>query len=187
MRTQITNFLSLLLGIFLIVGCATSSEPVRVSYEAESNQTVYQTEQMRLSDLQLTSGLQKQNRYYVQVKGQCLGQDCAPSEYTVRFIKEGTQSVKLVGRDITLTVGTETITWSDPQTRERSQTATIRSGTFAEVDVSSGQLSTIGGVSKVRGTVGTAEFTIPYDNREPVRTLLSRVKQEASTDSDNSS
>lgn len=105
----------------------------------------------------------------------------------MKFIMEGTQTVELGERDVTLSVGTETITWDDPQTREVNQTTTIRSGTFAKVSISSGQLSTIGSVSEVRGTVGTAGFTIPYDNREPVRTLLSEVEQKGDTGPKNSS
>jgi len=128
---------------------------------------------MRLSDLQLTTGLQKENRYYVQVVGACSGRDCAPSEYTINFIKEGPQAVTLSSRDISMTVGSETITWEDPQTREVTQTSTIRSGTFAKIDVSSGQLSTIGGVSTVTGSVGNEGFSISYESRAPIRHLLS--------------
>ena len=179
MLTRLLRFVPVLLGFVLLAGCATSSEPVRVAYDATSNQTTYRTGQMRLSDIEMTSGLQKQNRFYVQVVGQCSGQDCVPSKYFMRFIKQGTQSVTLGGRDVSLTIGTETITWEDPQTREASQTTTVRSGTFARIDMSSGQLATVGGVSNVSGSVGGADFSIPYDHRAPIRSLLSRLDQKS--------
>lgn len=182
MRT--IRFLPVLFGCVLLAGCATSSEPVRVAYDAASNQTTYQTSQMQLSDIEMTSGLQKQNRFYVQVLGQCSGQDCVPSKYRMRFIKQGPQSVRLGGRDVSLTIGTETISWEDPQTRETTQTTTIRSGTFARIEMSSGQLATVGGVSNVSGSVGGTDFTIPYDNRAPIRSLLSRLDQDSSGSSD---
>lgn len=168
---------SILFGCVLFTGCATSSEPVRVAYDAASNQTTYQTGQMQLSDIEMTSGLQKQNRFYVQVVGQCSGQDCFPSKYRMKFIKQGTQSVRLEGRGVSLTIGTETITWEDPQTRETTQTTTIRSGTFAQIEMSSGQLATVGGVSDMSGSVGGTDFTIPHDHRAPIRSLLSRLNQ----------
>jgi hypothetical protein len=75
-----------------------------------------------------------------------------------------------------MTIGSETITWEDPQTRDASQTTTVRSGIFARIKVSSGQLSTIGGVSQVSGAVGGTNFSIPYEQRRPIRKLLEQIE-----------
>jgi len=172
-------------GLFL-VGCAVSSSPVRVT-QKPSGKTTYETREMRLEDIQLTEGLQRENRYYMRISGTCTGEDCVPSSYSLAFIKEGPQSVTLDGREVTLTVGSETLEWEDPQARETNRAATIRSGVFARVDVSSKQLSTIGGSSKMRGSVGGARFTLPHRNRSPIRTLLSRLEKTSSASSDDSS
>lgn len=187
LRRTVSILLLVTLGGLLLFGCASSSQPVETAYNASANKTTYRTGQMRLSDIEMSTGMQKQNRFYVQVVGQCMGKDCIPSEFTVNFIKQGPQSVTLGGRDVTMTIGSETITWEDPQTRDVNQTTTIRSGVFAKIGVSSGQLSTIGAVSSVSGSVGGADFTIPYDNRAPIRTLLSRLDKQGNTSTGDSS
>lgn len=169
----------------LLVGCAGSSKSVEMAYDRASGQTTYETREMRLEDIHMTSGLQQRNRFYVQILGTCIGSDCVPSQYTMRFIKEGPQAVTVEGRDVTVTIGSETLRWEDAQTRETGQTATIRSGVFAKVSLSSKQLSTIGGGSSMRGTVCGERFTLPYQTRSPIRSLLTRLEQEGSGASDN--
>lgn len=171
-----------LFAVLLLVGCAGPSETVSVT-QSSSGKTTYETQEMRLKDIQMTNGLQQENRYYVQVSGTCTGKDCVPSNYSLAFIKEGPQEVTLSGREITITIGSETLRWEDPQSRETNRTATIRSGVFARVNVSSKQLSTIGASSKMRGSVGGESFTLPYRNRSPVRALLSRLEKVASASS----
>lgn len=172
----------LLFPILFLVGCTGPSKAINVTQG--SGKTIYETREMRLQDIQMTNGLQQENRYYIQVSGTCTGKDCVPSNYSLAFIKEGPQEVTLAGREITLTIGSETLRWEDPQSRETNRTATIRSGVFARVDVSSKQLSTIGSSSKMRGSVGGEGFTLPYRSRSPVRTLLSRLEKVASASSD---
>jgi hypothetical protein len=158
-----------------------------MSYEASSNQTTYQTKQMRLDDIQMTAGLEQDNRFYVQVSGSCTGQDCVPQTYTMSFIKEGTQTVQIEGRSVRLRVGTETMSWDDPQSRDLSRTSSIRSGTFAKIGLTSKQLTTVGSVQSVSGTVGNTNFSISHDARAPIRKLLSRLGKEADSSSEQSS
>lgn len=171
----------------LLAGCATSSKPVEVSYDASSNQTTYATKEMRLDGMEMTEGLEQDSRFYVRVFGSCAGQDCAPEIYTMSFIKEGTQSVRLEGRDVRMKVGTETITWEDPQSRDVNRTSSIRSGTFAKIDLTSKQLTTVGSVRNVTGTVGGSSFSIPHETRAPIRKLLSRLGKETGSSSEQSS
>lgn len=187
MRRCTACTLSVCLCVFVLVGCATSSDPVQTGYDTRGNETTYRTSKMRLGDIEMSSGLQSQDRFYIRVVGKCTGQNCAPSKYSLNFIKMGPESVTLGSRDVSLTIGTETITWDDPQTREVSQTTTVRSGTFARVNVSSGQLATIGSVSNVNGSVGGSRFTLPYETRAPIRSLLSRLDQQSADSTDASS
>jgi hypothetical protein len=179
--------LLLLATVLVVAGCATSSEPVEVKYEEASQQTTYITDEIRLDGVDATSGLSKDNRYYLQIEATCPGQDCTPARYVLNFVKEGTQPIKLTGRDVALTVGTETIQWSDPQNRRVSQTSVIRNGTFARVRVSPEQLITIGSVSEVSGTVGGINFQIPHQNRAPIRKLLSQLDLSSASDEGGSS
>lgn len=161
--------------VFLIAGCGTSSPPVQVTQDAASGQTTYQTRQIPLSGIEMTQGLEKGNRFYMQVVGTCTSQDCVPRSYDLHFIKEGMQPVQLEGRGVSLTIGTETLSWQDPQNRSVNRASTIRSGTFAKVEVTSEQLSTIGGVNEVNGTVGGEGFSISHEARAPIRQLLMRL------------
>lgn len=179
MRISVQKDWVFLLLVFVFAGCASSSEPVQVMHNASSNETTYETSQMRLSDIQMTEGLGTDNRFFVQIAGKCTGQDCSPRTYTMRFIKEGMQSIQLEGREVRLTVGTETLSWDDPQSRSVSRASTIRSGTFAKVEVSSEQLATIGGVQEVNGTVGGESFSLSHEARAPIRKLLSRLENKA--------
>lgn len=168
-------FLALFLG-----GCAGTSEMISVE-ENSSGETTYKTQKMRLDDFHLSSGLQKRNRFYIQISGTCAGDDCAPSGYTLSFIKEGPQPVTMEGRGVTLTVGSETLSWEDPQTRGGSvRTSTVRSGVFTSVEVSSKQLSTMGAARTLTGTCGGEQFTLTHQERAPIRALLSRLEQKSS-------
>ncbi|WP_158666499.1 hypothetical protein [Salinibacter altiplanensis] len=164
--------------VFLIAGCGSSSPPVQITQDASSGQTTYKTRQMPLSGIEMTQGLETGNRFYMQVVGTCASQDCVPRSYALRFIKEGTQPVQLEGRGVSLTIGTETLTWKDPQNRSVNRTSTIRSGTFARVEVTSEQLSTIGGVNEVSGTVGGEGFSVSHEARAPIRRLLTRLEED---------
>ena len=171
----------------MLAGCATSSKPVEVSYEGSSNRTTYETKEMRLEGMQVTEGLEQDTRFYVRVSGSCTGRDCAPRTYTMSFIKEGMQSVRIEGRNVRLKVGTETMSWEDPQSRNVNQTSSIRSGTFAQISLTSKQLTTVGSVRSVNGTVGGMSFSIPRETRAPIRKLLSRLGKEESSSSEQSS
>jgi hypothetical protein len=175
-----------LVAVLFLVGCTGPSRSVNVTQKS-SGETVYETQEMRLKDIQMTSGLRQQNRYYVQVSGTCTGTDCVPSTYSLSFIKEGPQEVTIVGGEVTLSIGSETLRWEDPQSRETTRRATIRSGVFARVDVSSKQLSTFGASREVSGTVGGEGFRLPYRSRSPVRALLSRLEKVSSASSDEGS
>ena len=178
------RILPLFLGFALVLmGCATSSAPVEKKYDETSERTTYTTDEIRLDGVEATSGLSKKNRYYVQVQGVCSGQDCVPARYTLDFVKEGTQPIKLTGRDVTLTVGTETMAWNDPQNRRVTQTSVIRNGTFVTVQVSQKQLVTIGSVSEVTGSVGNISFQMSHGERAPIRTLLSGLDLSSEADS----
>lgn len=161
----------------LLVGCATTSEPVAVSYDTASDQTVYETGGMQLGDVDVATGLTKKVEFQVRVVGECRGKDCAPTRYRLEFGKRGAQPVQLPGRNVSLQIGTETITWRDPQNREVDRGTQIRSGTFARVDLTPKQLSTLANASDVDGTVGGIRFELPYEEREPLRRLLSRLEK----------
>lgn len=175
MRSSFRVVCWILLG--LLTGCATTSQPVAVSYDTEAGQTVYETDQMELGDVDLATGLTKQSELEAHVVGECRGRDCAPSQYQLAFGKRGTQPIRLPGRDVSLQIGTETITWTDPQNREVDQRTEIRSGTFARVTLTPKQLSTLANASDVDGTVGGVRFELPYEERAPLRTLLSRLER----------
>lgn len=138
---------------------------------------MYETDPMELDDVNLTSGLSRKDGLYIRVVGQCAGEQCAPSDYTIIFGKDGFQPVQLQSRDIALSIGSETMSWEDPQSRSVDQGSTIRSGTFARVDLTAEQLSTLASVSNVRGSVGDVGFSISYEERAPLRALLSRLSE----------
>jgi len=177
--TQVGRSLAFFSAALLLIGCAGSSNPVRVSTDEYSGKRTYETRQMRLDDIEMSSGLEKEDRFYVQVVGACMGSGCTPSQYSLQFIKGGPRAVTVVNRDVTLTVGSETLRWEDAMTQESNQTSTIRSGAFAKVDVSSKQLATIGAGRSVRGTVCGERFTLPHQARAPIRALLSRLEEQS--------
>lgn len=180
------NLLVVVLLSFLVLGCATSSAPVEVSYDTSENQRSFQTQKMPLQDVRLTSGLSKQPRFYLQIEGNCSGEDCKPREFRLNIIKEGMESIEISGRDLTLTVGTETLEWEDPQNREVSQTVTIRDGSLVKVNISRQQLVTLGSVSNVHGTVGGTSFSVSHEDRAPIRNLVSRLESDDSESSSSS-
>lgn len=168
---------TLIAFVCLLIGCTTVSEPVTVSYDSSAGATVYETDQMELHGVNLTSGLSRKAEMYMRVVGRCAGEECAPSKYSLIFGREGTEPVQITGRDVRLTIGSETMSWDDPQSRSVERTSTIRSGTFARVELTPQQLSTLASVSSVEGAVGDVGFNLPHEERAPLRTLLSRLSK----------
>jgi hypothetical protein len=172
----------LLLAVFA-AGCATSTTPVRSSYNSMEDETKYSTRQIRLQDVDLQSGLSGPPPFYMQVQASCEGRDCTPSRYTLRFIKGGQKEIRLTSRQVSLTVGDKTMRW---QERHNTPTNTqdaysnpvrIRSGTVVSVVITGGQLSTLASVSDVRGELGGASFSLSYDSRAPIRELVGKLDQ----------
>jgi hypothetical protein len=177
-----------LLLVLAVGGCASSSGPVRVSYSESSDETTYKTRLMQLRDIEVQSGLSSPGRYFVQVESSCTGQDCVPSTYTLRFLRKGRQEVRMASQEVSLTIGDETIQWQDPRMTQPSGNAVdepirIRSGTVCTVQVSGGQLSTIGSVRSVNGQLGNSDFTLPYDGRVPIRQLVARLDAKSGSES----
>ena len=173
--------------VFFVVGCGTS-EPVKRSYSSLSDETKYTTQRMRLSDMNLQSGLSSPARFYLQVQGHCEGKGCTPSQYALRFIKEGQTEVRLTSRQVELTVGDKTMTWEERHNMTELTSGStlqdpvrIRSGTVVTVYVSGGQLSTLGSVSSVRGKLGNASFDLSHDARAPIRALVGELEKTATS------
>lgn len=161
----------------LIFGsCAGTTEPLRVSHNDASGQTLYETKQISLSDVEATTGLSKRVRLYAQVKGACVGADCAPSSYSLQFVKRGGEPLTLQNRNVVLNANAEKLTWADAQNRHVGETVTVGNGTLAEVEVSHDQLATIGRAQNVTGTIGGIDFRLTNERLSPVRLLLSRVE-----------
>lgn len=164
-----------LLCLAVVAGCASSSKSVRVSYNATADRTKYATKQMRLHDMEVQSGLSTRPRFYLQVQAQCSGQDCTPSTYSLRFLKEGQNPVDLQSLNVELRVGDETMSWDDRQNMEPGQPIRIQGGEVVRVTVSGGQLATLGAVRTVRGSLGGASFSLPHDARAPIRRLTAQL------------
>lgn len=165
----------------MLVGCVTTSSSVNVSYDEDSRRTVYETAEFDLDGVDLVSGITESVELYARVRGECIGKDCTPGTYTLIFGKEGRKPVRIEGRNVSLSVGSETITWEDPQNRRTDQRIEIRSGSFARVDVSSQQLSTLASVSQVEGAIGGTRFRMSYEERAPLRELLGRLQRSDTT------
>lgn len=168
------------LFVFLLAAGCASSEPVRVSYSDGAGETTYATSLIRLQDMNVQSGLSSPGRFYVQVQAGCTGRECVPSTYTLRFLRKGQKEVRLASQEVSMTVGDETIEWQDPRMTQPGGSALddpirLRSGTVCTVQVSGGQLATIGSVRSVSGQLGNADFTLSYDGRAPIRQLVARL------------
>lgn len=171
-----------LLLILAVGGCASASGPVRVSYSESSNEKTYETRLIQLRDIEVQTGLSSPGRYFVQVASTCTGNDCVPSTFTLRFLRKGRQEVRMASQEVSLTVGDETIQWQDRRMTQPGRNAVdnpirIRSGTICTVQVSGGQLATIGSVRSVSGRLGTSDFVLPYDGRDPIRQLVARLEK----------
>jgi len=179
------RFVSILFPVALAVvlgvgGCTSASGPVRISYSDSSDETTYETRLIRLRDIEVQSGLAGSGRFFMQVESSCTGEDCVPSTYTLRFTRKGQEEVRLASQEVSMTVGDETIQWEDPRMTQPGGNVLddpirIRSGTVCTVQVSGGQLATIGSVQSVNGRLGNSDFNLPYEGRAPIRDLVARL------------
>lgn len=160
-------------SVFLL-SCATAEE-VRVTVDAEENETTYETRTMRMSDIRGFSGLSRP-RFEFYVEGRCDSMDCAPDVYDLVFRTDpGAGSVRIVASDVELMAGDERLFWDDPFRQTEGRTFETR-GTIVVVECTLDQLKTLTSVDTVNGSVGGVNFRIYGENMGPLRSLIQRVE-----------
>lgn len=154
----------------LASGCA-SGPSVTETYRQNRDQTVYETESMRLSKIRFSSSFNSPPRFYAIVRATCDGQNCSPDTYNMRIVADSDYPVQIGSRELLIVVDRNQFRYSPPSIDEEDRVVEVR-GVVTEVTLTLEQLRQVGRSSTVRGTLGNIPFELSERNRKPIVDLL---------------
>ena len=165
-------------------GCA-SGPSVTETYRQNRDQTVYETESMRLSNVRLSSSYSAPPRFYAVVSGKCEGRNCTPDSYTMRFVVDKDTPLQMGERTLTIFVDRNHFDFPAPE-QDRTDRPIRVNGIITSVRLTPDQLRQIGRSSSVRGEMGSIPFQLSNRSREPIVELLVQANTTSSSSSESS-
>jgi len=154
----------------LLSACA-SGPPVRVSNG--SGETVYETNRMRLSDLEFSSGLTSGPIFYAQVQGVCRGAGCTPSSYRLHVTVSSASPIQISSNRLSITADDQRYVWKASTSVQPGETFRIQN-TVTVVPLSHDRLTRMAEASAVSGSIGGQSFTLA--DREPIKALVRTLR-----------
>jgi len=177
MRTS--TFAALLLGLW-IAGCGGAREVVS-TYDAETNQTTYETKSYAVSGTELGSGLADSGvkSITLQAIARCEGAGCTPQNVRLAFSTKGNARLNVTGAGGQLVADGERVMWTSEEAGGQPSRGGGRiyevQGIFATVDVRLSKFKQIAAASKVEGAVGGKALDFDRDVRSGFRKLLRKA------------
>ncbi len=108
----------LAVGLISLQGCATSGESISTTYEASSNQSMYETRPVRITRRGSGLGTSGQQVLYVKAQAECEGAGCTPEEVRM-LVASGTRNVMwLEYDDVSIVSDDWSRIWRDVSKRE---------------------------------------------------------------------
>lgn len=167
-------FCTLLVVALALTGC-TSSEPIRVNYTSSTNETVYQTSEMRMKTNDYDARSSQRPQFVAQVEGDCSGIECQPGRYDMKISVSSPVRVDIGIQEMILRVDGKKMTWDGPFDLRTGQGFSPHMRSFS-VPLKPDEVRTLARAEDVEMFLGSTSFTIPYDRREPLRALLKRLE-----------
>ena len=168
----------------LASGCA-SGPSVTETYRQNRDQTVYETESMRLSKIRFSSSFNSPPRFYAIVRATCDGQNCSPDTYNMRIVADSDYPVQIGSRELLIVVDRNHFDFPAPE-QDRTDRPIRVNGIITSVRLTPDQLRQIGRSSSVRGEMGSIPFQLSKRSREPIVELLVQANTSSSSSSESS-
>lgn len=163
--------LRLLLPALLIplTGCATSSD-ISTSYNASQDQTLFETDPIRIT--RGGSGLGSSGEQVMYVKGQadCQGQNCTPNSVRI-LISSATRNVSWLDYDdVTISTDSWSRTWNNVSTREDPELVGI--GEFMRLTMPTAEFRQLLQSRGMSIQIGSTDINLSFDQMRPFREMM---------------
>jgi len=176
-----------LLIALLMTGCG-GGQTAYESYDSDSEKTTYRTRSYTVSTLS-GSNIGSSKSISMRAVGQCIGQGCTPTTIQLVFSAGGNQQLQLSGVDGKIVADETRITWSSSDAAQGYTDASDDQivnvvGTFATVDLSTGEVEQIVSASSVRGQIGGQSLSLGSGVQAGLRSLMQKMEGSASGSGD---
>ncbi len=157
----------------LLAGCASTSQPVTERYNALSNETTYRTRAISLGALFEGHGIDSGMRVDLEARASCPGEQCTPDLVWLSFEAVNPKTNIQIGNSaVTMRADEQLYRWTEREGKLAEQDVTYVRGTFVRVRLTLPELRQVATAEHVAGTVGPESFSLSYDDRMPLRRLL---------------
>lgn len=159
----------------LLVGCGSTNEPVRVSYDASDNRTTYRATSIPISIETQDAGYGSQFRQLqMNLRARCQGRECRPPSALMTLSTGGGSELYLGDRTLLITADGEPFEWQDRRPDRDAQPERIV-GVIGRMSASIEQLKAIATAERVSGRVGSVILDIDRRTQDRIRAFLERM------------
>lgn len=170
----------LALTAVLLAGCATSRPPATELYKQAQNETVYRARAINLGTMFPTGGLSRDPSVALRSWATCSGENCQPRRAWFSFEMRGGggESRVLSSRDVQIRTEGNVHEWPEERQRTTGESDLAGSGSTGELVRIRMSLSTLRDIAqsqRMSGTLGDEEFSLSYEERAPLRSMLEKA------------
>lgn len=174
----------LVLAGLLLVGCG-GSQPVTVSYDADQNQTTYET---RSYTVVSTSGSNYATSKSIEMRAvaRCSGENCTPDAVKFFFATSGSEQMALAGLGGQITADGATFEWTGAEAGTNVSGSGADDemievvGTFAVVDLRLDQVRRMASASSLSGSIGGMSLRLDSNVQSGLQELIRKIYGEPS-------
>lgn len=157
---------------FLLAGCGSTSQPVRVTYDTLENRTTYRTSSIPIPVETQGVGYGSQFRkLQMRLQARCRGQNCKPKTALMVLSVSGGAELYLGDRTLVVNADDARLEWEDPRPDRDTRTERVV-GVVARITVDMSQLKAIATAERVTGELGSVRLDIARRAQERVRAFL---------------
>jgi hypothetical protein len=165
---------TLLLMSLMLGSCATS----RTSKNSGHHKKSFKTPLVQANFSYQTGGLGDDIPIFYQVQSTCKDTGCAKPKIVLSFsLEPGPNDIFLNRFNLTIHAGDKDYHWEGENWRIMRKAPPVR-GRFFSVHLTKDQLKHIAESKQVKGNLADNAFHWSYKNRDPLRSLLAKLKQE---------
>lgn len=166
--------------LIILLGSCSSTKPNR--QETAGRTLTWKTDRTPANFVHSSNSLTGSVTVLYQVQAHCTGINCIPDTAELTFSRQSSSNtLYLSSRNLSIQAGKENYEWKGIERTDIYETQPV-GGIIKNVTLEWDQLVQIATAYQVTGNLAGQNFTWTYENREPLRTLLSEVKSNNSAD-----
>lgn len=161
------------LFIFLLGGCGSSKSGTQ---DAAGQSLTWKTKRIPANFVLSSNSFTGPVRIYYQLRAQCNSTNCKPTQAQLTFSRQSnTNTLYLSNRNLSIQAGKENYEWKGVERTNIYETQAV-GGIIKNVTLEWDQFVQIATAHDVSGNLAGENFKWTYENRAPLRTLLSKIE-----------